>query len=76
MPGAPWLKTPDADAVPGPDDGLCGTYDDELLGVHFITGDGRGNENIALTAVHSIFHSEHNRLVDDIDTLIHTPDFR
>jgi Ca2+-binding RTX toxin-like protein len=27
------------------------------------TGDGRGNENIALTTVHSIFHSEHNRLV-------------
>ena len=29
---------------------------------HFITGDGRGNENIGLTAVHTIFHSEHNRL--------------
>jgi len=40
------------------------TYDDELLGSHFITGDGRGNENAALTAVHSVFHSEHNRLVD------------
>ena len=39
-------------------------YDDELLDLHFITGDGRGNENIALTTVHSIFHSEHNRLVD------------
>jgi hypothetical protein len=24
-------------------------------------GDGRGNENIGLTAVHHIFHSEHNR---------------
>jgi Ca2+-binding RTX toxin-like protein len=40
------------------------TYDDEMLNAHFITGDGRGNENIALTAVHSIFHSEHNRTVD------------
>jgi Ca2+-binding RTX toxin-like protein len=39
-------------------------YDDELLDLHMITGDGRGNENIALTTVHSIFHSEHNRLVD------------
>ena len=28
-----------------------------------------------MTAVHSIFHSEHNRLVEDIDTLIHTPGF-
>ena len=40
------------------------TYDDELLDAHYIAGDGRVNENIGLTAVHSIFHSEHNRLVD------------
>jgi Ca2+-binding RTX toxin-like protein len=40
-------------------------YDDELLDRHFITGDGRGNENIGLTAVHHIFHSEHNRQIDD-----------
>jgi Ca2+-binding RTX toxin-like protein len=40
------------------------TYDNEMLDSHFITGDGRGNENIALTAVHSIFHSEHNRTVE------------
>ena len=42
-----------------------GTYDNELLDRHFITGDGRGNENIGLTTVHTIFHSEHNRLVED-----------
>ncbi len=41
-------------------------YDDELLNLHFITGDGRGNENIALTAIHTVFHSEHNRLADEI----------
>ena len=40
------------------------TYDNEMLDAHFVTGDGRGNENIALTSVHSIFHSEHNRLVE------------
>jgi Ca2+-binding RTX toxin-like protein len=39
-------------------------YDNELLDRHYITGDGRGNENIGLTAVHHIFHSEHNRQVD------------
>jgi Ca2+-binding RTX toxin-like protein len=39
-----------------------GFYDDELLGAHFMCGDGRCNENIALTTVHSIFHHEHNRL--------------
>ena len=51
----------------------AGTYDDELLDLHFVTGDGRGNENIGLTAVHTVFHAEHNRLVDDIDTIIQTP---
>ena len=41
-------------------------YDNELLDRHFITGDGRGNENIGLTAVHHVFHSEHNRQVGEI----------
>ncbi len=50
----------------------AGTFDDELLDLHFVTGDGRGNENIGLTAVHSVFHAEHNRLRDDIDTIIHS----
>jgi hypothetical protein len=40
------------------------TYDDELLDAHYIAGDGRANENIGLTAVHHVFHSEHNRLVE------------
>ena len=40
------------------------TYDDELLAEHFMAGDGRVNENIGLTAVHHVFHAEHNRLVD------------
>jgi Ca2+-binding RTX toxin-like protein len=38
-------------------------YDQALLDAHFITGDGRGNENIGLTAVHHVFHAEHNRLM-------------
>jgi Ca2+-binding RTX toxin-like protein len=42
------------------------TYDDELLDTHFTAGDGRVNENIALSAVHQIFHSEHDRLVQDM----------
>ncbi|MDX2307392.1 MAG: peroxidase family protein [Hyphomicrobium sp.] len=42
----------------------AGTYDNELLDAHFITGDGRGNENIGLTAVHHVFHAEHNRQID------------
>jgi hypothetical protein len=49
-----------------------GTYDGDVLDAHFVTGDGRGNENIALTMVHNIFHAEHNRLRDHIDQLINT----
>ena len=41
-----------------------GTYDNELLDSHYVAGDGRVNENIGLTAVHEIFHSEHNRLIE------------
>ena len=55
-----------------PDDGVH-EYDDELLDAHFIAGDGRVNENIGLTAVHHVFHSEHNRLVDEIDGMLHDP---
>ncbi|WP_460894891.1 peroxidase family protein, partial [Ramlibacter monticola] len=67
---------PDADNIAGnaqPFDPATGqnlTYDDELLNAHYIAGDGRVNENIGLTAVHSIFHSEHNRLVDATKNLI------
>ncbi|WP_426247392.1 peroxidase family protein [Nocardioides sp. LHG3406-4] len=53
-------------AAPNPE----GTHDAALLGEHFITGDGRGNENIGLTSVHHVFHSEHNRLAAHIDELI------
>ncbi|WP_457585094.1 peroxidase family protein [Ensifer canadensis] len=68
---APVAILPDADDVTGnpiiPNAfGVNVTYDNELLDAHFIVGDGRGNENIALTATHSIFHSEHNRQVDAI----------
>ncbi|MEO3433630.1 peroxidase family protein [Inquilinus sp. CAU 1745] len=48
---------------PDPDTGAA-LYDNELLDRHFITGDGRGNENIGLTAVHHVFHSEHNRQIE------------
>ncbi|WP_192985248.1 peroxidase family protein [Pseudomonas sp. EggHat1] len=60
----------DADEVAGnavvanPMTGRNLEYDNELLDAHYITGDGRGNENIGLTAVHHVFHSEHNRLVE------------
>jgi Ca2+-binding RTX toxin-like protein len=63
---------PDADATASNDFAAqpAGTYDDEMLDAHFVAGDGRVNENIGLTAVHQIFHSEHNRLVDYVKNLI------
>ncbi|PYR33849.1 MAG: hypothetical protein DMF93_24395, partial [Acidobacteria bacterium] len=50
-----------------------GTYDDELLNAHFVTGDGRGNENIMLSTVHQLFHAEHNRLASEFDHNINLP---
>ena len=41
-----------------------------MLNAHFIAGDGRVNENIGLTAIHQIFHSEHDRLVGDIKNVL------
>ena len=45
-------------------------YDDEMLDAHFIAGDGRVNENVGLTAIHHVFHSEHNRIVDEAKKVI------
>ncbi len=73
VPGMEGTKTPDLD--PGTtSDGDPTTYDDEMLGAHFMAGDGRVNENIALTSVHHVFHSEHNRLQADIKDVLTTQD--
>ena len=45
-------------------------YDNEKLDAHYITGDGRGNENIGLTAVHFVFHAEHNRQIEEMKKTI------
>lgn len=71
----PVLVEADEDEVAGTEIGTDArgnkvAYDNELLDAHYITGDGRGNENIGLSAVHHIFHSEHNRQVDDIKATI------
>src|SRR3954447_6627687 len=69
------FPTPDPDSTTLADfsQQAPGTYDDELLNDHFTCGDGRCNENIALSSIHQVFHSEHDRLVDYIDNLLHTP---
>ncbi|URK89123.1 hypothetical protein LP421_32070 (plasmid) [Rhizobium sp. RCAM05350] len=47
-----------------------GAYDNEFLDAHFVAGDGRANENIGLTAVHHVFHSEHNRLAEHTKSVV------
>jgi Ca2+-binding RTX toxin-like protein len=68
--------TPDTDSTPSADFASqpAGTYDDEMLNAHFACGDGRCNENIALTTIHQVFHSEHNRLVEDITATLNLPE--
>src|SRR4051812_27484035 len=71
--GTTTTPTPDAgNVVNDPEKPLAdpNTYDDELLDTHFTAGDGRVNENIALSAVHQIFHSEHDRLVAEFKTTL------
>ena len=41
------------------------------VGDHYIAGDGRVNENFGLTAVHHIFHEEHNSQVDNLINALH-----
>ena len=60
----------DSDLTPVTGPQAAGTYDDEMLDAHFVAGDGRVNENIGLTAVHQVFHSEHNRLVTYMEELL------
>ena len=59
-----------SDTVPAGGQPQAGEYDGKLLDAHYAAGDGRANENIGLTAVQDIFHSEHDRLLALTKTLI------
>ncbi|MCW2804509.1 MAG: heme peroxidase [Propionibacteriaceae bacterium] len=68
--GAPLTADDNTDQTPVTGQQPAGSYDDEMLDAHFVAGDGRVNENIGLTAIHQIFHSEHNRLVTYVEELV------
>jgi len=46
------------------------------VGDHYIAGDGRVNENIGLTAVHHVWHEEHNFQVRNIQQAVTAEDLR
>jgi Ca2+-binding RTX toxin-like protein len=48
----------------------------ESVGDHYIAGDGRVNENVALTTIHHVFHEEHNYQVRNIEASILAQDAR
>ena len=70
--GRSGCPTPDADNVANANFAAqpAGTYDNEMLDAHFTCGDGRCNENIALSTIHTVFHHEHDRLIDDIKNVL------
>lgn len=49
------------------------SFNPALLNAHFISGDGRTNENYGLTAVHTVFHDEHNLVAAQIMDLLAQP---
>ena len=48
----------------------------QSVGDHYIAGDGRANENVALTTIHHVFHEEHNFQVRNIQEAIIAQDAR
>jgi Ca2+-binding RTX toxin-like protein len=44
------------------------------VGDHYLAGDGRVNENFGLTAIHHVFHEEHNYQVENLKTWIYAHD--
>ena len=46
----------------------------ESVGDHYVAGDGRVNENIGLTAIHHVWHEEHNYQVANLQASIAAQD--
>jgi Ca2+-binding RTX toxin-like protein len=44
------------------------------VGDHYVAGDGRVNENVALTAIHHVWHEEHNFQIQNLTNTIYAKD--
>lgn len=66
----PFVRNADGTVARTNQDMLIDFNPGQPLDSHIITGDGRANENIGLTAVHHVFHEEHNAEVANIQLSI------
>lgn len=66
----PFVRNADGTVARTGQDMLLDSNPTQSLDIQIITGDGRANENIGLTAVHHVFHEEHNALVGNIQASI------
>ncbi len=75
---APWVNFANFSitAAPGLVHDAVGQILMAAVGDHYIAGDGRVNENIALTAIHHVFHEEHNFQVQNVINTIYAEDAR
>jgi Ca2+-binding RTX toxin-like protein len=62
----PFMRNADGTVMRTNQDMLIDFNPSISLDLHYITGDGRANENFMLTAVHHVFHEEHNFQLENI----------
>ena len=78
---APWLNFANFSIAPqfGPSmsDAVYNAVSDVMLasvGDHYLAGDGRVNENVALTSIHHIFHMEHDYQAQNMEIALFQQD--
>jgi hypothetical protein len=71
---APWVNFANF-SITATDPGFYGAVGEIMMasvGDHYIAGDGRANENFGLTALHHVFHENHNVQLVNLENIILT----
>ena len=71
---APWVNFANF-SITATDPGFYGAVGEIMMasvGDHYIAGDGRANENFGLTALHHVFHENHNVQLVNLENMILT----